>query len=193
MNSGSALNDLKTRLDELAATHPRCGGVFCSTCGGYAGIIPKLLTTEDRELVETSLSELTIDRLTEISPWQELLPVIARSSTTRMLLRSLEECDTSDIRATDRTLYLANKFSYGDLQLSEYTHKFATKLIPLALATKDYSLTETLILVLDQIPQKLLNNALEAAKDNQQMARVLYNKLRDSNEQVRHIYESYNQ
>lgn len=110
-----------------------------------------------------------------------------------MLLRSLEECDTSDIRATDRTLYLANKFSYGDLQLSEYTHKFATKLIPLALATKDYSLTETLILVLDQIPQKLLNNALEAAKDNQQMARVLYNKLRDSNEQVRHIYESYNQ
>lgn len=110
-----------------------------------------------------------------------------------MLLRCLDECDTSDIRAADRTLYQANKFSYGDLQISEYTHKFATKLIPLALATNDHSLTETLILVLDRIPSKLLNKAIEAAKENQQMARALYNKLRDSNEQVRHIYESYNQ
>lgn len=191
MGTSSSAQRLKLRLNEMAADNPRCGGVFCSTCGGYAGVIPNMLTQEDIILVNDVLAELTLDQPDEVAPWEELLGVINQSSTTEMVIRSLESYDKSDLRAIDGALYKASKLSYQDSAIHNAVFALAVSVIPTALDKLDRSLIETLILTLNQalIPAELLDAAVDIAETDRQMARVLYNKLRNDDPRVRSIYE----
>jgi hypothetical protein len=112
------------------------------------------------------------------------------SAYMRGYIRKAKEIDLTDTKVVDRFLYDSRngcKFSHNREFSIQYC-SILEKGISLALETADFSLTETLILVLRNSVKnhpELLKLAIKLAENNTQMQQVLYNCVRETIPEVR--------
>ena len=112
---------------------------------------------------------------------KSLEPKLCRS----IYIRELDHLDTNSARKIDRFLIDARRYlSFEEPEFQDLIHKG----VQLVLAEKDKSLCETMIIVLGERCKNfpdLIGYAMELARDDQQMKRVLYNFLRTDFPEVR--------
>ena len=179
---------VKARLEALAPqTHTSCG-VFCSTCGGYARSLPPLLTPDDHDAIKAMLESSTLRELKELGTWFELLPIVQQSGFRRWARSSLEQLTDMDIQAADELIFEARHWTRNPQVLAyDDLRQIALRYCRYALMPEHRSLLETILLTLrsEDVPQELVDKAIELAANDRQMARVLYNRLRDRDRRVR--------
>lgn len=179
---------VKARLDALAPpSHASCG-VFCSTCGGYARSLPPLLTPDDHEAIKAMLESSTLRELKELGIWFELLPIVQQPGLRRWARSSLEQLTDIDLQAADELIFEARHWARNPQVLAyDDLRKIALRYCRHALMPENRSLLETIILTLknEDIPEELVEHAIEVATSDRQIARVLYNRLRERDKRVR--------
>lgn len=182
------VNQVKARLDSLASpSHESCG-VFCSTCGGYARRLPPLLTSGDHDAIKAMLESSTLSELKQLGMWLEFLPVVQGAVFRRWIMQTLEELPGADVQAVDAFIFEARHWTSSP-QLLAYSklRELALQYVEQALLPENWSLLETILLTLkvEDIPTDLIDQAIEIAETDHQIARALYNRLREMDPRVR--------
>jgi len=179
-------------FEQIKLENKKCGEMYCSTCGGYGYAIEKRIGIDKniRLTIEDTLSKITLDELNIFGKWKSVLLRIDRSGFFPVYIREAKKINLSDIRAIDRFLLDSRTISNmgGDIEFSILYLPILEKGISLALKNADYSLIETLIIVLQDSTvnhPELLKLAIKISENNIQMQRVLYNCLRNVVPEVR--------
>lgn len=111
-----------------------------------------------------------------------------KSAFRRWVRSSLKQLSDTDLQAVDEFIFEARHWA-RDPQILAYDNLRETVLqyCKYALMPEHRSLLETILLILksEDIPEDLLNNAIDLATKDPQIARVLYNRLRDRDRRVR--------
>lgn len=181
--------EAKTLLEKLNGYRTKssnCEKVYCTTCGGRAAhALSNKLELYDE--VASALSQITLDELEEFGEWIQVLEQIDYGAVTSVYLRAARLVDESDIRELDRYLLQASRLKSPSTELDALYQAHLDAGIKAVIGTGDRSLLETLVLVLGEDILKnneLLSLAL-ARKSEQNVARALYNKLRNVLPEVR--------
>ena len=166
-----------------------CPKMFCSTCGGLAGYVKEHLTAENRQEIRKALEGINPGALYQFGRWEELVASMFQGRY-RIIIQQMAVADRANLNldspvAVDRFLFEAwkNKMLVG----GKYLEVIETG-IELALSSNSVSLVETLILILGNKSidhPELVRLAIELSRDNEQIQRVLYNKLREHVDEVR--------
>jgi hypothetical protein len=169
-------------FERIKNENKTCGEEFCTTCGGYGPYIVKHIDKEIRLAIKKTLSELSLKDLNAFGRWRNVLWGIDKQDVISVYIREAKKLNLSDIRALDWFLFCSRIYRFGNDEFSQLYHSILTKGISMAIENADYSLTETLILVLNKSAIKypqLLKLAFKMSEINIQMQRVLYNCLRE--------------
>lgn len=181
------LNTVVNRLNELAIEESSsCINPYCSTCGGRAREIYPLIDQQTRLDLKLVFEQITIDDLGCFGPWTQLAINLERDAFARMLLR-VAESTKNDLRSIDIFLNEARNWLDADTEFNELVISIALEAVQMAVNEKNASLIETLLLTLRPYlyPPELIKIAKEIALHDTQMQRVLYNRLRKDDEDVR--------
>jgi hypothetical protein len=183
------IDTLLAQLDALVKKDPRCGSMTCTTCGGFGFHIFNNLSHELKSLIDHVLAEATLDEFDELGDWKFIIMRSNQDKVLGLYNRATKNLDINNPRKLDKFLYsskLVNGKNYHSPENS-ILEQAATS----AIKTEDISLIETILLtekdyVLNN--NQLLNLAIEKSKDNSQLKKALYNRLREEIPEVRDLF-----
>lgn len=179
---------VKARLDTLAVPSHQSCGVFCTTCGGFARSLPPQLTSEDHEAIRTMLESSTLAELKHLGVWLEFIPIVQGPAFRRWIRHTMAQLDDADLQAVDSFIFEARHW-VGEPRVLVYDalRKLALQYVEQAFLSENWSLLETILLSLkrEDIPADLVDRAIEIAEGDHRIARVLYNRLRETEPRVR--------
>jgi hypothetical protein len=196
MNGCDNIIEIISTFERIKNENKTCGKEYCTTCGGYGPYIVKCIDRDNRLKIKDTLSKITLGELNEFGRWRNVLAGIDKSGFISVYIREAKKINLADIRAVDWFLFYARTvYNLGNRKFSLLYHSILEEGISIALENANYSLTETLILVLKDSAVKypeLLKLAIKMSESNIQMQRVLYNCLRDTVSEVRSYVGSGN-
>ncbi|GGG56075.1 hypothetical protein GCM10011403_11540 [Pseudohongiella nitratireducens] len=134
--------------------------------------------------IKQHMEKMTLDDLIEMKDWGEYLKREYKQEVHKIVEREAEGVDSTDITQLDMFLLHGRRFARS----SPAYQKMLTEGVSLAKKNKDESLIETVLLALGERAveyQDLLEVALEKSRNNKNLHRVLYNKLREAVPEVR--------
>ena len=176
-------------LSKIGKSENPCRKLYCTTCGGMAGILSKNLDRKTKSLIEAVLATATRGDIDKFGFWREF---ITRNYGAKC--REIIEKQQAEVRRRldldsipDIDCYLFDARHLYNCQDSDYC-SLVDRGIELALGKEDESLIETLILVLGEAANNypsLIDLAIHKSKTNENIKRVLYNKLRHLRDDVR--------
>lgn len=180
---------LLATLQAFKATDGFCRKVFCSTCGGQGRAALLGLTPEQRNEIDQVLAVMPLADLHEFGEWQAILNSINPLAVESVYVRAATTLDPTNIRDLDRFLFMSKGRASQVAELAPLYQALLDRGIKAAVETGDDSLVETLILVLADrtIDYPDLLALAISKRDNPEIARALYNKLRESVPAVRSI------
>lgn len=180
---------LLSTLRKFKPTDSACRSVFCSTCGGRGRAAILGLTPELRTEIDAALSRMPLADLHEFGEWQKILDSISPLAVEAVYLRAVKTVDPASAKDLDSFLFYSKDQAGQSSELQAIYQGMLDRGIKLAVETGDESLIETLILTLGEraVDHKPLLDAALARQDNPQIARALYNKLREVVPEVRSI------
>jgi len=187
MDNAADIREIIEIFEKLKAKDPRCGRILCSTCGGYGTAIRENLSIKECQNIHQILSRVSPEEFRSFGVWRIIIEKISPSGVDAVHAREAQSLNMSDIRAVDRFLFDRR----CDHKSSPYERDYLAVLdqaIPVALKTSDASLVETLVVILgEQASQysQLVDIAIKLSENNEEMQRVLYNKLRETVPAVR--------
>jgi len=187
MDNAADIRDIIVLFEKLKAKDPRCGRILCSTCGGYGTAIRENLSIKEYQNIHQVLSRVSPDEFRTFGVWRIILEKISPSGVDAVHAREAQSLNMSDIRAVDRFLFDRRI----DYKSSPYERDYQTALdqaVPIAIKTSDASLVETLVIIFGEETSKypqLVDIAITLSENNEEMQRVLYNKLRETVPAVR--------
>lgn len=192
--SAPEIHQVRELFDSLAqGSHPNCG-VFCSTCGGYSRRIPPLLRPQDRALIRQALQDSSLREIKLLGQWLSLIAVLEKPALRNWIKQKISQLSGSGLDDIDEFLIEARRWSSGPALLPyEDMRSLALRYLDEAVRSDHASLIETLLLCLkpEDTPSSLVDAAINIAGQDQQMARVLYNRLREYDPRVRYLIPSY--
>ena len=175
---------LLAELNKFRANDSGCDSVYCGGCGGLVFAVRRDMTAKLRSEIDDALSEMSVSNFKDTGQWGEFFQEINPAGVISIFKREEKRIDVSDIRALDRYLFDARK-----LMAQKPTYqKLLEQGINVAIETSDYSLIETVSIILGVNILKhkeLLSLALKQSKWDEDMHRVLYNSLREKVPEVR--------
>jgi len=187
MRLSECANSMLARLNAFQAMQASCNEVFCSTCGGKFAALRAALTPDLRTEIRNSISLLSVEELAELGDWAVALEEIAPASVKEVYSEAAKSVNPDDLGQIDQYLLLARKYYGTPGELGSMYQRLLEEGISTALSTGNSSLVETLILVLgkDALKHEELLSLALTKKNEPNMARVLYNKLRGEVPDVR--------
>lgn len=157
-----------------------CVQPYCTTCGArdFRSALREISGELGGPLVD-ALADLNLNELTSYAKWDDAIVIAVRtlplSSQVISLLEAWLSRAIENVRFFDVVLF---KFVRHLPEKYTIKEQWITKGISIAVRTKDFSLTESLILILrDKAVQheQLIQLAKQFAADSKQMRRVLKN------------------
>ncbi|MBU0675701.1 MAG: hypothetical protein KJ950_13755 [Proteobacteria bacterium] len=177
-------------LMSIHNSRKHCGDLFCGKCG-IAREILENISDSDKQIIHEILSSISIYELTDFGVFEPLIHRIDAKGYISVFQRAAKEINSGNIRDIDFFLHMTR--SRLRKKFENFIENFPDILrrgTELAITTKDYSLVETVILILEEEAQKypeLISTAREYAQNDQQMQRVLYNTLRRIRPEMRNF------
>jgi hypothetical protein len=193
MNDCANIISIIHAFENIRDENKTCGEEFCTTCGGYGPYIVRHIDKDTRLSIKKTLSEISLKDLDAFGQWRNVLWGIDERGVISVNIREAKKLNLNDIRAVDWFLFYSRIYRFGNDEFSKLYHSILDKGISMAIENADYSLTETLILVLAKSAveyPKLLKLAFKISEINIQMQRVLYNCLREIVPEVRNYVGS---
>jgi len=187
MDNDTAIQEIIDLFEKLKEQEPRCGKILCSTCGGYGTAIRERLSLEDQKNIYQMLSQIPPKDYRKFGIWRIILDKICPSGVASVHAREVQSLDQSDIRAVDRFLF-ERRYDYKSSYYEKDYLSTLARAIQMALEASDSSLVETLVIILGEQASKypeLVDIAIKLSENNEEMQRVLYNKLRENIPAVR--------
>lgn len=187
MTLGSYAEKLFEKLNSFSAIQESCKKVYCSTCGGKARAFEIELSPALRQEIESSLAKTSMADLASFGEWLDVLLKVSPGAVRSVYLREAKAISPENIRAVDRFLLDARRFKDSGSEIGTVYRSLVEEGITLATSTEDSSLIETLVLVLgkDVLVRKELVSLALSKKAEPNIARVLYNSLREYLPEVR--------
>ncbi len=185
-NKKGVFMNFQRLISQLSQFRFRCGcaEVYCSTCGGRAAALNQNMNSDLEHEIKQHMEKMTLDDLIEMKDWGEYLKREYKQEVHKIVEREAEGVDSTDITQLDMFLLHGRRFARS----SPAYQKMLTEGVSLAKKNKDESLIETVLLALGERAveyQDLLEVALEKSRNNKNLHRVLYNKLREAVPEVR--------
>jgi hypothetical protein len=193
MNDCANIISIIHAFENIRNENKTCGEEFCTTCGGYGPYIIRHIDKDTRLSIKKTLSEISLKDLDAFGKWRNVLWGIDKRGVISVSIREAKKLNLNDIRALDWFLFYSRIYRFGNDEFSQLYHSILDKGISAAIENADYSLTETLLLVLKKSAveyPKLLKLAFKMSEINIQMQRVLYNCLREIAPEVRNYVGS---
>ena len=193
MNDCANIISIIHAFENIRNENKTCGEEFCTTCGGYGPYIIRHIDKDTRLSIKKTLSEISLKDLNAFGKWRNVLWGIDELGVISVNIREAKKLNLNDIRAVDWFLFYSRIYRFGNDEFSQRYHSILDKGISAAIENADYSLTETLLLVLKKSAveyPKLLKLAIKMSESNIQMQRVLYNCLREIAPEVRNYVGS---
>ena len=197
--------ELLEKLASLAAENPKCGEMYCTTCGGYARLIFGNLTKDLSLLIDDVLASATLQDFCSLGGWRDKILVAKPEGVLDLCIREAKNLNLNSIEEIDFFIYhssivktsierpsirltkpaLIKRATLIFLPLRKYILGHA---ISHAFKSKNISLIESIVLterttVINS--PSLLELAIDMSKDNTQLARALYNQLREEISETR--------
>ena len=140
-------------LDTLNSFEPmskNCKLVYCTTCGGKAYALRANMTPQLSKEINYALQNLSLMEFLELGAWCEYLYSTYRDSVIEIYKQTAQKLDLSDIRLLDCCLFHGRNIVKNTPKYNELLQEG----IKIAIKTKDDSLVESLVIILDD---KILN------------------------------------
>lgn len=197
--------ELLEKLESLAAGNPKCGDMYCTNCGGYARLIFGNLTKDLSLLIDDVLVGASLQEFCTLGEWRYKILVAKTEGVLDLCIRAAKNLNLNSIEEVDFFIYhssiVKTSMERASIRLTKPALiKRATLIfLPLrkyilghaishAFKSKNISLIESIVLterttVLNS--PSLLELAIDMSKNNTQLARVLYNQLREEISETR--------
>jgi len=187
MAPGTQAAELLGRLNSFSAAQEWCNQVYCSTCGGKILAFRKALSPDLRAEITNALNGISFSELREFGEWLDALSEVVPRAVEGVFLREARAVSLEDTRAIDRFLLDARRFRSVQSELGFAYQSLLSSAIRVAIASRDSSLVETLVLVLgkDILEHGELLSLALSMKSEPNMRRALYNSLREYLPEVR--------
>lgn len=190
--STSTIQDIEkivSFFDDCLENNNCCRSLYCSTCGGVYHAIKSKMTDEIKSLLHSVMEQISRKQLLDFGFYTPLIEALEPKAYKQILRKEINEINQDDIWEIDH--YLINARHYYSLD-DELFKKLIDHAVEMAISTKNKSLCETLIIVLKNKVVKysrIIDIALDFAKTDKQMKRVLFNCVRESMPEVRKYSE----
>ncbi len=170
--------------DSLDGNHC-CRSLYCSTCGGVYHAIKSKMTGGTKLLLHSVMGQISSKELSYFGFYTPLTQALEPKAYKQIIRNEIHEIDHDDIREVDYYLIEArHNYSLSD----EVFQQLIDKAVEMTISTENKSLCETLVIVLKNEVVKysrIVDLALDIAKTDKQMQRVLFNCVRESVHEVR--------
>ncbi|MGE4295353.1 MAG: hypothetical protein AB7E49_06595 [Campylobacterales bacterium] len=183
-------NNVKEMIDFFEHNKGECKKMFCTTCGGKAHAVRAALGNAPQK--QKALDEIidgadNYSMLEVFGEWLELFSYIYENRVQALVgsHATVNLARESSIRDLDQFIF-KNRHFISDLERHQ---SFYQEAVLRAIVSKDVSLTETLLLALGEKAlkfQAFVEGAI-SLKDEGNIAKILYNKLREQMPEVRKL------
>jgi|SaaInlV_120m_DNA_4_1040238.scaffolds.fasta_scaffold07607_4 hypothetical protein len=186
--STSTIQDIEkivSFFDDCLENNNCCRSLYCSTCGGVYHAIKSKMTDEIMSLLHTILGEISYEQLFYFGNYMSLIEALERKAYQQINRKRIYDIDQDDLSKVDHYLIEARHYYSLDDELFKELLEHA---IEMAISNRSKSLCETLIIIFkNEIVKysRIVDLALEFAKSDKQMQRVLFNCVRESIPEVR--------
>jgi hypothetical protein len=97
--------ELLEKLESLAAENPKCGEMYCATCGGYARLIFGNLTKDLSLLIDDVLVGATLQEFCTLGEWRYKILIAKTEGVLDLCIRAAKNLNLNSIEEVDFFIY----------------------------------------------------------------------------------------
>lgn len=179
------IHNIVSFFDDCLDSNHCCRSLYCSTCGGVYHAIKSKMTDEIKTLLHSVLEQISLEQLLDFGFYTPLIETLEPTAYKQISRKEINKINQDDIWEVDHYLIKARHYYSLD---DELFMKLIEHAIEMTISTQSKSLCETLVIVLKNEVVKysrIVDLALDFAKTDKQMQRVLFNCVRESIPEVR--------